>query len=96
MADGTRARPAGPRHFRLATGMSFKQWLLEQRLAHARGLLEAGNASVELVAQQAGFGSALSLRQHFKAALQTSPAAYRKLFRTSSPATRGPGALVLE
>jgi transcriptional regulator GlxA family with amidase domain len=84
------------RHFRLATGMSFKQWLLEQRLAHARGLLEASNASVELVAQQAGFGSALSLRQHFKAALQTSPAAYRKLFRTSSPATRGPGALVLE
>jgi transcriptional regulator GlxA family with amidase domain len=72
------------RHFRQATGMSFKQWLLEQRLAHARRLLEAGDARIELVAQQAGFGSAPSLRQHFRTALQTSPAAYRKLFRTSS------------
>src|SRR5699024_10485311 len=46
------------RHFREATGMSFTQWLLEQRLAHARRLLEAGDAPVEVVAQQAGFGSA--------------------------------------
>jgi transcriptional regulator GlxA family with amidase domain len=69
------------RHFRQATGMSFKQWLLEQRLAHARSLLETGDAPIELVAQQAGFGSALSLRQHFRTALQTSPAAYRKQFR---------------
>jgi transcriptional regulator GlxA family with amidase domain len=71
------------RHFRQATGMSFKQWLLEQRLAHARNLLETGEAPIELVAQQAGFGSALSLRQHFRSALHTSPAAYRKQFRTS-------------
>jgi transcriptional regulator GlxA family with amidase domain len=75
------------RHFRQATGMSFKQWLLEQRLAHARSLLEGSDAPVDMVAQQAGFGSALSLRQHFKAALQTSPAAYRRQFRTSSRAS---------
>ena len=68
------------RHFRQATGMSFKQWLLGQRLAHARQLLESGDAAIEIVAQQAGFGSALSLRQHFRAALQTSPTAYRKEF----------------
>jgi transcriptional regulator GlxA family with amidase domain len=69
------------RHFRQATGTSFKQWLLAQRLAHARWMLETGDAPVEVVAQEAGFGSALSLRQHFRAALQTSPAAYRKAFR---------------
>jgi len=69
------------RHFRQATGTSFKQWLLAQRLAHARWMLETGDAAVEVVAQEAGFGSALSLRQHFRAALQTSPAAYRKAFR---------------
>jgi len=72
------------RHFRLATGMSFKQWLLAQRLAHARWMLETGDAAVEVVAQEAGFGSALSLRQHFRTALQTSPAAYRKAFREQS------------
>jgi transcriptional regulator GlxA family with amidase domain len=78
------------RHFRQATGMSFKQWLLEQRLQHARTLLETSEAPIERVAQQAGFGSALSLRQHFRSVLQTSPAAYRKQFRTSSPASPAP------
>jgi transcriptional regulator GlxA family with amidase domain len=78
------------RHFRQATGMSFTQWLLEQRLLHARTLLETSEVPIERVAQQAGFGSALSLRQHFRTALQTSPAAYRKQFRTSSPASRAP------
>ena len=69
------------RHFRQATGSSFKQWLLAQRLALARRLLESSDAAIEVVAQQAGFGSALSLRQHFKAAMQLSPSAYRKGYR---------------
>lgn len=69
------------RRFRQATGTSFKQWLLNQRLAHAQRMLESGNASIDVVAQQAGFGSALSLRQHFRAVFKTTPAAYRKLFR---------------
>ena len=68
------------RHFRLATGTSFKQWLLNQRLAHAQQMLERSTASIEVVAQEAGFGSALSLRQHFKATLRISPSAYRKQF----------------
>jgi transcriptional regulator GlxA family with amidase domain len=74
------------RHFREATGMSFTQWLLEQRLAYARRLLEAGDAPIEVVAQQAGFGSALALRQHFRARLQTSPTAYRRGFRAGAAA----------
>ena len=69
------------RHFRQATGTSFKQWLLGQRLAHAQWMLESGDASIEMVAQEAGFGSALSLRQHFRAVLQTSPSAYRGTYR---------------
>lgn len=69
------------RHFRQATGTSFKQWLLNQRLAHAQRLLETTNASVEAVAQAAGFGSAISLRQHFRSNLQSSPSAYRDRFQ---------------
>lgn len=68
------------RHFRQATGTSFKQWLLNQRLAHAQRLLEKSDAPIEVVAQQSGFGTALSLRQHFRAALQQTPSAYRRLF----------------
>ncbi|MET0320293.1 MAG: helix-turn-helix domain-containing protein [Duganella sp.] len=73
------------RHFRQATGTSLTQWLLQQRLAHARRLLEQSDATIEVVAQQAGFGSALSLRQHFKAVLQMSPSAYRKSYRPAAP-----------
>ncbi|MGK5027620.1 GlxA family transcriptional regulator [Janthinobacterium sp. RB2R34] len=69
------------RHFRHATGTSFKQWLLGQRLAHAQGLLEKSAVAIDIVAQEAGFGTAMSLRQHFRASLQTSPSAYRKQFR---------------
>ncbi|MYM36354.1 helix-turn-helix domain-containing protein [Duganella sp. FT94W] len=72
------------RHFRDATGTSFKQWLLNQRVAHAQRLLERSEMSIELVAQEAGFGSALSLRQHFRATLRTSPSDYRRQFRAGA------------
>jgi transcriptional regulator GlxA family with amidase domain len=72
------------RHFRDATGTSFKQWLLNQRVAHAQRLLETSDVSIEVVAQEAGFGSALSLRQHFRTALRTSPSVYRRQFRTGA------------
>jgi transcriptional regulator GlxA family with amidase domain len=72
------------RHFRQTTGTSFKQWLLNQRMAHAQRMLEASDASIEMVAQEAGFGTALTLRQHFRATLHTSPSAYRKQFQAHS------------
>lgn len=74
------------RHFRQVTGTSFKQWLLSQRLSHAQRMLESTDASIETVAQEAGFGTALSLRQHFTNAFRTSPTFYRKLFRENSSA----------
>lgn len=69
------------RHFRQATGTSFKQWLLGQRLTHAQRMLESSDATIELVAQKAGFGTALSLRQHFRSAFRTAPSTYRALYR---------------
>lgn len=76
------SRRSFTRHFRLATGTSVKQWLLSQRLVHAQRLLETSDASIEVVAQEAGFGNGLSLRQHFRTELRTSPSAYRKLFHS--------------
>jgi transcriptional regulator GlxA family with amidase domain len=54
------------RHFRQATGTTVKQWLLNQRLVHAQRLLETSEGSIERIAEEAGFGTALSLRQHFR------------------------------
>ena len=70
------------RRFREATGTTVVQWLLNQRIAHAQRLLERGEQPIEAIAEQAGFGSAMSLRQHFAAALGTSPSAYRRQFRS--------------
>jgi len=68
------------RRFRDLTGTTVGQWLLGQRLACAQRLLETTRQPVETVAFQAGFGSAVSLRQHFSKAYRTSPSAYRALF----------------
>lgn len=71
------------RRFRELTGTTVGQWLLGQRLAYAQRMLETTRQPVEAVAQQAGFGSAVSLRQHFGRAYQTTPSAYRALFARS-------------
>jgi transcriptional regulator GlxA family with amidase domain len=68
------------RRFRELTGTNVGQWLLGQRLAYAQRMLETTQQSIESIAQHAGFGSAVSLRQHFQRAYQTSPSAYRALF----------------
>jgi transcriptional regulator GlxA family with amidase domain len=68
------------RRFRERTGQSPQQWLLAQRVDHARLLLETGDASIEVIAREAGFGSAVSLRHHFRERLGVSPAAHRAAF----------------
>lgn len=69
------------RRFRQVTGTTVGAWLLNQRLALAQRLLESTAKPIDLVAQEAGFGSEVSLRQQFSKLLQTSPARYRREFR---------------
>lgn len=69
------------RHFKKRTGTTFTQWVLYHRLAAAQRFLEAGSYSIDQVAEMAGFGSTVSLRQHFTRAFSISPASYRRQFR---------------
>lgn len=69
------------RRFRQATGTTVGKWLLDQRLALAQRLLETTGKPIDQVAQEAGFGSEVSLRLHFNKVLKISPARYRKEFR---------------
>ena len=71
------------RRFAAETGTTPLQWLLGQRVLHARRLLEATDLAVEDVAGEAGFGTAASLRAHFRRATATTPLAYRRSFRGS-------------
>jgi transcriptional regulator GlxA family with amidase domain len=69
------------RRFRDETGLSPARWLLQQRVAHARLLLESTDLAVDAVARRSGLGSATALRQHLQAAIGVAPTTYRRTFR---------------
>ena len=75
------SRRSFTRAFQRATGCSVLQWLLNQRLALAARLLETSTLSMESVAAQAGFQSAMSLRLRFKSGYGLTPTAYRQQFQ---------------
>jgi AraC family transcriptional activator FtrA len=74
------------RRFREETGTTPLQWLLSQRVIEARRLLEETDLPVDAIAWRAGFGTAASLRDHFRRATATTPTAYRRTFRLESAA----------
>ena len=81
------------RRFAATVGMPAGEWLLKERLARARRLLEETDLSIDTVALASGFGAAVTLRAHFRARLATSPGQYRDSFRPTGqggPALRGP------
>ena len=69
------------RRFREETGSSAGRWLVQQRVALARRLLESTDIPVERVAVDAGFGTTASMRQHLHAAIGVAPLAYRRSYR---------------
>ncbi|MEU6752127.1 helix-turn-helix domain-containing protein [Spirillospora sp. NPDC046719] len=71
------------RRFRDEVGMTPGQWLARQRVDLARRLLETTDLPVDRIAEQAGFGTSASLRQHLVASIGVPPSAYRHTFRTA-------------
>lgn len=68
------------RRFVDEVGQTPVRWLNQQRVARARVLLETTAMSVEQVADQVGFATGTSLRQHFHTAIGIAPLAYRRAF----------------
>lgn len=71
------------RHFVAETGTSPMQWVLDQRVRAAQTLLETSDLDVESIARECGFGTAVSLRQHFRRGTSTTPLAYRRTFKAT-------------
>lgn len=69
------------RRFREETGTTPLQWLLSRRVLESRRLLEETDLPIDAVAWRAGFGTAASLREHFRRATGTTPTAYRRTFQ---------------
>lgn len=72
------------RRFRDETGESPGQWLTQQRVEHARTLLESTDLPIEQIARECGFGTAQSLRAHVQATLGVPPSAYRRTFHRAA------------
>ncbi|MEU6739493.1 GlxA family transcriptional regulator [Streptosporangium sandarakinum] len=68
------------RRLRASTGMTPLQWLLNQRLARARSLLESTDLPITKVGELSGLGTANNLRHHFLKQLGVSPGDYRRAF----------------
>ncbi|WP_072803716.1 GlxA family transcriptional regulator [Rhodococcoides yunnanense] len=69
------------RRFTAEVGMSPAKWIVQQRLHRARELLENTDHTIDRVAEEAGFGTATSMRQQLMADIGVSPSAYRSTFR---------------
>ncbi|WP_253861183.1 helix-turn-helix domain-containing protein [Achromobacter ruhlandii] len=72
------------RRFQELLGVSPLQWVIQARVNRARGMLETTDLPVERVAMEVGFGSAVSLREHFTGIVGTSPMGYRRAFRRAA------------
>jgi transcriptional regulator GlxA family with amidase domain len=73
------------RRFTATTGTAPHRWLITQRVGLAQRLLEQTDLDVEQVAEQTGFGTAATLREHFARQRGTSPQAYRRSFCKTGP-----------
>ena len=69
------------RRFADVTGTTPQRWLTGQRILLAQELLEETGETVDAIAEQTGFGTAMLLRHHFRAWRGTTPSAYRAVFR---------------
>ncbi|MFJ8630540.1 GlxA family transcriptional regulator [Streptomyces sp. NPDC093568] len=72
------------RRFNEEVGLSPGRWLIQQRVARARHLLESSDLPVDRIAAEVGFATSASLRQHLHAAIGVSPQAYRRTFQAAS------------
>jgi transcriptional regulator GlxA family with amidase domain len=69
------------RQFRTQMGVSVSQWILTQRVARARELLETSDHSIDQIARRAGFPSSEALRKHVRRHTTINPSAYRRAFQ---------------
>lgn len=73
------------RRFQEVTGSTPARWVLTRRLDAGRALLETSTWSIERVAAECGFASAVTFRQNFVDRFATTPTAYRRHFSETPP-----------
>jgi len=77
------------RRFRAHVGMTPAAFIARARIREAQRLLETTSRSIEVIAENVGYGSATVFRERFAAIVGVSPLAYRRSFSAdvASPST---------
>ncbi|WP_068275246.1 helix-turn-helix domain-containing protein, partial [Aldersonia kunmingensis] len=68
------------RKFSAETGTTPVKWLINQRVLHAKQLLENTDLPLDTIADRCGFGSGALLRHHFHRLVGLAPVEYRRRF----------------
>lgn len=71
------------RQFKETVGMAPYDWLVRERVALAKDMLQSGRRSLTGVADAVGFKSQETFRRHFRRIAGTTPTAYRRQFAVS-------------
>nr|WP_255761708.1 AraC family transcriptional regulator [Halomonas alkalisoli] len=77
------------RQFRALTGLSPHEWLVRQRLARARELLQVGGVSLTEVALACGFADSAHFSRSFRKQHDVSPSEWRRLVTSGGTSERG-------
>ena len=83
-SEARMSRRSFTRHFKALTGATVQSWLLAERLVYSQRLLEQTDQSVDRIAEMTGFGSVVSMRQHFRRMLGVNPTTWRQNFASRS------------
>jgi transcriptional regulator GlxA family with amidase domain len=73
------------RLFRTELGTTVARFVEQVRVEAAKGFLETGTETLDLIARRSGFGSEETMRRAFRRELGISPSVYRARFRTTRP-----------
>ena len=68
------------RQFKETVGLAPYEWLVRERIAMAKDLLQASDQSLPRIAELVGFKSQETFRHHFRRVTGTNPTAYRNQF----------------
>ena len=68
------------RQFKETVGLAPYEWLVRERIAMAKDLLQASEQSLARIAELVGFKSQETFRHHFRRVTGTNPTAYRNQF----------------
>ncbi|HVY22532.1 MAG TPA: transcriptional regulator FtrA [Steroidobacteraceae bacterium] len=68
------------RQFKETAGMAPYEWILRERIAVAKDLLESSRMSLDKIAERVGFQSQETFRKHFRRLTGASPTRYRTQF----------------